>query len=84
MVGVLGLAETADAIDDLTPSISETAAEFGVEPGTPEEIIEALIARRTSARAGRDWATSDGIRDRLADMGITLEDGSNGTTWHRS
>ena len=80
----LALVETADTIDDLTSSIGEIAAEFGVESGAPEAIIEGLIARRTSARAERDWATGDGIRDRLADIGITLEDGSDGTTWHRS
>jgi len=46
--------------------------------------IEALIARRNEARASKDWAAADGFRDQLSDMGITIEDGPDGTTWRRS
>jgi cysteinyl-tRNA synthetase len=81
---VLGLTESAAGSDDLAAPLAELAEAFGVEPGAPDEIIEALIARRTAARENREWAAADGIRDRLADIGITLEDGADGTTWHRS
>ncbi|MGV6474133.1 cysteine--tRNA ligase [Azotobacter vinelandii] len=43
--------------------------------------VEALIAARLAARAGKNWAESDRIRDQLAAMGVLLEDGKNGTTW---
>ena len=46
--------------------------------------IEALIARRNEARASKDWAAADGFRDQLSEMGITIEDGPDGTTWRRS
>jgi cysteinyl-tRNA synthetase len=43
--------------------------------------VEALIAARLAARAGKDWAESDRIRDQLTAMGVVLEDGKGGTTW---
>jgi len=43
--------------------------------------IEQLIADRASARARKDWAAGDAIRDRLLEYGIELHDGSEGTTW---
>jgi cysteinyl-tRNA synthetase len=43
--------------------------------------VEAMIRERTDARTARDWARADGIRDRLKDMGVVLEDGPEGTTW---
>jgi len=39
---------------------------------------EALIAQRAEARANKDWAKSDEIRDKLKNMGIIVEDTSQG------
>jgi len=47
------------------------------------EAIEALIKQRTEARASKNWAESDRIRDELAEGGVVLEDGPGGTTWRR-
>ena len=46
--------------------------------------IEALIEKRNAARAGKDFATADAVRDQLAAAGIKIADGAGGTTWRRS
>jgi cysteinyl-tRNA synthetase len=46
-------------------------------------LVRMLIEMRQKARQTRDWATADAIRDQLASIGITLEDGPEGTRWRR-
>jgi len=53
------------------------------KPPVPVEEIERLIEERKAARARRDFAAADGIRVSLADRGIILEDGPQGTRWKR-
>ena len=45
--------------------------------------IDEKIYQRESARASKDFAMSDQIRDELLALGIILEDSINGTTWRR-
>lgn len=50
--------------------------------GNPDTArIERLVAERAAARAGKDWARADAIREELKGMGIVLEDGPTGTSW---
>jgi len=56
----------------------------GTEGGLDDGTIEALIGERKAARSAKDFATSDRIRDELAEQGIVLEDGPDGTTWRRA
>jgi cysteinyl-tRNA synthetase len=51
--------------------------------GPSDEEIEALIQERNEARANKDFATSDRIRDDLAAAGIILKDTAEGTRWLR-
>jgi cysteinyl-tRNA synthetase len=46
--------------------------------------IEALITERNTARANKDWAKADEVRDKLSEMGIILEDNAGKTSWRRS
>ena len=46
--------------------------------------IEARIAARIEAKARRDFAEADRIRDELKAEGVLLEDGPSGTTWRRA
>ncbi len=48
-----------------------------------EGMIELLISIRNEARANKDWATSDLIRDKLKELGIQLKDGKDGTGWSK-
>jgi len=43
--------------------------------------MEVLLELRKNARANKDWTTSDLIRDKLNEAGITIKDGRDGTTW---
>ncbi len=46
-----------------------------------ENLVQALIADRNAARANKDFAQSDAIRNQLQAAGITLEDAADGTHW---
>jgi cysteinyl-tRNA synthetase len=52
-----------------------------VNGATPEEAIARVIDARKQARANKDWATSDRLRDSLARSGVALKDSKDGTTW---
>ncbi len=44
--------------------------------------ISLLVEVRTEMRKQKNWAMSDLIRDRLKELGVAIEDGKDGTTWH--
>jgi cysteinyl-tRNA synthetase len=83
IMSVLGLLEPGTGLDDIADAVAVIAADEGVGGDDAHEQIEALLAARVEARAVRDFARSDRIRDRLAAAGILLEDGPDGTSWHR-
>ncbi len=65
------------ALDLLTAVVPEQAAEH-------DPRIEALLAEREAARARKDFATSDRIRDQLAAEGVTIIDTPQGPRWRRT
>ena len=56
----------------------------GGDKGLSAEAIDALLADRAEARANRDFARADEIRDELSAAGIIIEDSSAGATWRRA
>ncbi len=46
------------------------------------QLVQALLAERTQAKASKDWARADAIRDQLTEVGIELEDTASGTRWN--
>ncbi|MDK2948352.1 MAG: cysteinyl-tRNA synthetase [Methanolobus sp.] len=51
--------------------------------GMSDEKINELIELRDKARAEKDWAKADAIRDELKEKGIIIEDGKEGVRWRR-
>ena len=47
-----------------------------------DALVTALIEERAQARAAKDWARADELRDRLAAAGVVVEDGRDGASWH--
>ncbi|MCA9230772.1 MAG: cysteine--tRNA ligase [Planctomycetales bacterium] len=79
---------TADAIRDGIGPLGITLEDraggtewSGGGDSTLDGIMQLLIELRQTARANKDFATSDTIRDRLAELGVTLEDRPGGTEW---
>ena len=72
MTGILG-------IDPLDPHWR--TADAAVAASALDTLVKTMIAQRAEARAAKDWAAADRIRDAIAAAGIALEDSSDGTHW---
>ncbi len=49
--------------------------------GVVDQLVGALLTQRAEARANKDWASADAIRDTLADAGLTITDTPDGPKW---
>jgi len=96
LAGIFEVARDANrAIDDgdldhaavLLAAIRELLGVLGLDDaggGTDDDAeIDALVRERDDARAARDFARADAVRDDLTARGIKLEDTPTGTIWHR-
>ena len=82
-----GLAAQLKYLGDILGILQEDPETFlkgGITTEGPgDEEIESMIQQRIQARADRNWAEADRIRDELVNLGIILEDGASGTSWRR-
>ena len=76
--GVLGLLQQSPE-DFIKGRTAAGDAEFAAL----EQRVEALIEQRNQARAEKNWAEADRIRDELTAQGVVLEDSGGTTTWRR-
>ena len=83
-VGLSTLAAIEQTYTALAGDVLGLAPAESVEGGDGQRegaLIDLLIEMRARARADRDYARSDQIRDQLAALGIVLEDRADGTVW---
>jgi cysteinyl-tRNA synthetase len=74
MTGVLGL-------DPLAPQWAQDSGTTGAPRAALSTLVEHLLRQRQEARAARDFAAADELRDRLLAAGIAVEDTSDGPQW---
>ncbi len=60
------------------------AEDEGADEGLSDEEVEALLGQRQAARAARDFAAADQVRDQLVAAGIVIEDTPQGPRWRRA
>lgn len=74
MLDVLGL-------DPLAAHWARTTDGVGAEHAALDALITTQLAARAAARAEKDWARADALRDALSAAGIRVEDGQDGARW---
>ncbi len=76
-----------DSLQKAYDTFMELAGVLGIlyrrEEGDEDSAIEALLEERKAARANKDFARADAIRDELFEKGIAIEDTREGTLWKR-
>lgn len=79
LMGVLGIAMPNGGADEWSMEVCELAAgTCGYAGDDPHAAAEALLEARAQARAEKNWALADAVRDGLAALGFTIEDTPNG------
>jgi cysteinyl-tRNA synthetase len=61
--------------------LRDEESEGGKATKTMDGLIQMVLEQRKAAKAAKDWATSDKIRDDLKALGIQIKDGKDGTEW---
>jgi Cysteinyl-tRNA synthetase len=67
MFDIMGLKETSGSSDDREKAYGE--------------VVDMLLEQRQRAKASKDWATSDMIRNKLAELGFEVKDTKEGFEW---
>jgi cysteinyl-tRNA synthetase len=78
------LKASANLLGLLTRTRSEWRAASLNASSIDRDLVASILSDRTAARANKDWKRSDELRDRLAQMGVTIKDSKDGTMWEIS
>jgi len=78
-----GLLKALGATLGLLQEDPKAFLQAGSAEGLDVAAIEAQIAARAAAKAAKNWAQADAIRQALLGQGVVLKDGPSGTTWER-
>ncbi len=81
--------QRGDDVSNAQETLSDLAAVLGLDlreapdgaDAAAEPFIQLLVDVRSELRAARQFDIADGIRDRLAELGVSVEDGASGTEW---
>ncbi|MEE1622025.1 cysteine--tRNA ligase [Zafaria sp. Z1313] len=77
----LGRVRAMTAVLGLDDAGAAAGAQAGGSDAALGRLVDAQLRERAEARAARDWARADAIRDRLLEAGIAVEDSSDGARW---
>ena len=66
---------------DAIQQLKEEAANNEAREEAYGKVVDMLLEQRMKAKANKDWATSDKIRDELAALGFEVKDTKDGFTW---
>ena len=70
-----------NAVNTFVHDVMGIEAASGKNDSKMDVTMDVIIEIRKNARNNQDWTTSDLIRDKLAEAGITIKDGKDGTSW---
>ncbi|WP_195701280.1 cysteine--tRNA ligase [Companilactobacillus futsaii] len=74
-----------NAVNVILKAMVDLTSILGINLDNQQDLskeIQQMVDQRDQARADKDFATSDKLRDQLKDMGVILEDTPQGTRWH--
>jgi cysteinyl-tRNA synthetase len=78
---------TAEQLKHAQDTLKELTSVFGLrmearhKEGNADPFIDLLVELRSELRAEKNWALSDLVRDKLKELGVTIEDSKDGTSW---
>ena len=81
MLDVLGLDPASEQWRGQAGIGAGASGAAAAEHSALDALVRAVLSERAAARAAKDWARADELRDRLAAAGVTVADGRDGATW---
>ena len=81
MLDVLGLDPASEQWRGQACIGAGASGAAAAEHSALDALVRAVLSERAAARAAKDWARADELRDRLAAADVTVADGRDGATW---